>query len=120
MGVPVLVCTICYYPFHGSSKSISKCSQIISASTYFMRTLFLSPHVIFLYILLEKLLSFSPNILLRVNHFRSVTEMDPERSKERKVEPNWSPGFARNYQAASSLIGEVRMPDARSPTEFCG
>ena len=59
---------------------ISKCSQIISASTYFMGTLFLSRHVIFLYILLEKLLSFSSN-LPSVNH----------KFQEREVEPDWSP-----------------------------
>ena len=83
MGAPVLFCTICYYPFHGSSKSLLISISDFKVFPNYLRPhiscehFFLSPHVISLYILLEKLLSFSPNIL-SVNHFRSVTEMDPE------------------------------------------
>ena len=40
MGVPVLFCTICYYPFHGSSKSL-----LISISDFKVFPNYLRPHI---------------------------------------------------------------------------
>ena len=39
MGAPVLFCTTCYYPFHGSSKSL-----LISISDFKVFPNYLRPH----------------------------------------------------------------------------
>ena len=120
MGVPVLFCTICYLTVQISISDFRVfpnylCVHIFHANTFFVATRYFS-----LYSSGKIVILLSQHSKRQSLSIRSLTEMDQERSRERKVEPDWSPGFARNCQAASNLVGEARMPDARSPTEFCG
>ena len=79
---------LCYFAllnFTVQVSRISKCSQIISASTYFMGTLFFR-HTLFFFIFFWK------NCYPSLPTFQaSITSF----------ELDWSPGFARNYHAAS-------------------